>query len=131
MPNSTPAPQRLKDAVMHRIASEPARVETDAAGHLVAINPAFSGLCGFSFQEVAGKKPGSFLQGSRSDLAAVATLRAAVASGSSCTVELVNYHKDGHPYRVRIQLEPLRNRRGVLTGFRAEEKELPLQAEDR
>lgn len=131
MPNSTPAPKRLKSTLMQRIAAEPARVETDAEGRLVAINPAFSGLCGYSFAEVAGKKPGSFLQGSGTDPEAVASLRAAVAAGAPCSVELVNYHKDGHPYRVRILLEPVRNRRGSLTGFRAEEVEIPLQPENR
>lgn len=117
-----PASVRLR--VLSRISSEPARVTTDPEGRITAINPAFSGLCGFAFSEVCGKKPGSFLQGEATDPAAVDVIRQAVRSGSPCVSELVNYHKDGTAYRVRIEIEPLRDPAGTLTGFRATETKL-------
>jgi PAS domain-containing protein len=55
--------ERILDRVIGRIASEPARVRTDAHGHVTQINPAFSGLCGYTFEEIRGRKPGSLLQG--------------------------------------------------------------------
>lgn len=126
MPDRTPAPARLKEKVLQQIASEPARVETDPDGRLVAINPAFTVLCGYTFSEVVGRKPGSFLQGPDSERQAIQALRDAVKDGQPCETSLVNYHKDGHAYRVHIRMEPIRNEEGFLTGFRAIEWEVPM-----
>lgn len=126
MPDRTPAPVHLKAKVLERISAEPARVETDPHGGLVAINPAFTVLCGYTFPEIAGKKPGSFLQGKDSEQEAVLALREAIRKGLPCETSLVNYHKDGHAYRVHIQMEPIRDEKGDLTGFRAVEVEVPM-----
>jgi PAS domain S-box-containing protein len=125
MPDRTPAPVHLKEKLLRRIAAEPARVETDTRGGIVGINPAFTELCGYAFAEIAGRKPGSFLQGEKTEPAAVQTLREAIRDANSCEVEVFNYHKDGALYRVRIHLEPVRDADGALTGFRAEEREIP------
>lgn len=127
MPNRIPAPGHLKEKILQRIASEPARVETDSQGRLVAINPAFTALCGYAFSEVVGRKPGSFLQGKGSEREAVQALRDAIRQGEACETELVNYHKNGQAYRVRIQMEPIRNAQGELSGFRAIEVEVPMR----
>lgn len=126
MPDRTPAPAHLKAKVQERISAEPARVETDTQGCLVAINPAFTVLCGYTFPEVAGRKPGSMLQGKDSEAEAIQALREAIRKGVACETALVNYHKDGHAYRVHIQMEPIRNENGELTGFRAIEVEVPM-----
>lgn len=122
----SPAPEGLLARVLERIEAQPPRVETDAQGRVVAINPAFTLLCGYTFPEIRNRKPGSMLQGSDSDPNAVAQLRAAVAQAESCAVEIVNYHKDGSPYRVRIEMEPIHETNGTLSGFRATETKLPL-----
>ena len=113
--------EEARRRMMARIAGEPARVETDVQGAITAINPAFTALCGFSYEEVRGRKPGSFLQGPLTDQELVSTLRRSVAEGTPCVVELVNYHKDGSAYGVLIDLEPLRDEVGTLIGFRAVE----------
>ena len=92
----------------------------------MAINPAFTVLCGYTFPEVAGRKPGSMLQGKDSEAEAIQALREAIRKGVACETALVNYHKDGHAYRVHIQMEPIRNENGELTGFRAIEVEVPM-----
>lgn len=121
---TVPPPATLRARVLDRIEAEPPRVETDAEGHIVAINPAFTGLCGYSFSEIRGKKPGSILQGPKTDPAQVAVVRQAVRQGEPCMVRLVNYHKNGVPYEVDISIEPIRNKDGELTGFRAVEHKL-------
>lgn len=123
---TSPAPEGLLERVLERIDAEPPKVETDAEGLVVAINPAFVELCGYTFQEVRGRKPGGMLQGVDSDPQAVAELRNAIAQVKSCEVEIINYHKDGSPYRVRIEMEPIREADGTLSGFRATETKLPL-----
>jgi len=119
-----PAPAALQARLAARIDQEPAHVSTDSEGRITAINPAFSGLCGFSFSEICGKKPGAFLQGPESDPSAVDTIRQAVRNQEPCIVELVNYHKDGSPYRVCIEVQPVRDTVGRLTGFAATETRL-------
>ena len=126
MNHSDVAPSGLKDRVLSRVLNEPCRVETDVWGGVVSVNPAFTALCGYSFDEIVGRKPGSFLQGAESDPVTVEILRSAVAQAESCDVEMINYHKNGSPYRVRIVTEPLRDISGTLTGFRAVEFQLPL-----
>ncbi len=122
--DSVPAPEAVKRHVLQRIDQEPARVETDLKGKIQAINPAFSGLCGYSFQEVKGRKPGTFLQGADTDPAAVQALRDAIAALCPVEVTLTNYHKDGSPYDVWISITPRVDADGKVVGFSAIEKKL-------
>lgn len=111
----------LKDRVLNAVEARPARVVTDALGHIAEINPAFTRMCGFSFAELKGKKPGHVLQGPKSDPATIQILRDAVRNQTACEVEMANYHKDGSVYWVSIRIEPIKNSAGVCTGFEAVE----------
>lgn len=117
---------KLRGQLLKKIDTEPARVTTDRYGLVTAINPAFSALCGYSFDEVKGRKPGALLQGKDTDPHGVEALRNAVSEEKPCSQILINYHKDGSPYRVKIDIEPIRNERLEVIGFRAEEVKLPL-----
>jgi PAS domain S-box-containing protein len=121
---STTAAERIFEAVLDRITQEPARVRTDANGHVVDINPAFSGLCGYTFEEIRGRKPGSLLQGSETTEDSILALRNAIRSRQSCSMEMVNYHKNQTTYRVQIDLSPRFNLLGELEGFEALERKL-------
>jgi PAS domain S-box-containing protein len=112
----------LLEDLLEWIEAEPARVVTDADGRVVRINPSFSQLCGFSFPEISGKKPGSLLQGPATTAESIEVLREAIRAKKSCQVEMVNYHKDKTPYNVRIELEPLSDTRGNHIGFQATEQ---------
>lgn len=121
-----PPPSALREQLLRRIQEEPARVETDREGRVIAVNPAFTSLCGYGFATLCGAKPGHLLQGPDSDPSAVALLREAVRRGIPCSTELINYHKDGSPYRVHIDLQPIHGESGSVTGFRATEIKIPL-----
>lgn len=112
------------DKLQHRIASEPARVQTDPHGHITSVNPAFIQLCGHNFEDLKGRKPGSILQGPESSRESIEILREAIRHQTSCVTEIVNYHKNQTPYRVRINLRPLFSESGELTGYEAEERQL-------
>jgi PAS domain S-box-containing protein len=114
----------LRHRLLERIENEPARVTTDPNGLIETINPAFTRLCGYRLEELRGRKPGHLLQGAATDPAAVETLRRAVREGIPCEVTLVNYHKNGSPYRVHIAIQPIRNANGHLLGFAAAEREI-------
>ena len=97
---------------------------TDAAGLVQWVNPAFTLMCGFTLDELRGRKPGALLQGELTDPASVARLRQAIQAGAPCREELINYHKDGHPYWVAIAVNPILGPDGAPRGFMAIESEL-------
>jgi PAS domain S-box-containing protein len=118
------AADRIFQNLLCRISNEPARVQTDADGRVVEINPSFSELCGYTFEEIRGRKPGSLLQGPETTPQSVLALRNAIRSRQGCTVEMVNYHKNQTTYRVQIELTPQFNALGELEGFEAVERKL-------
>ena len=92
-------------------------VITDAQSKTIWVNEAFTQMSGYNIQELLGRNAESLLQGPQTDLAAEARMRMAVAGGRSCTEEIVNHHKDGHPYWVRVMLNPVSSPDGVVRGF--------------
>jgi hypothetical protein len=57
------------------------------------------------------------MQGPNTDPAAVSKIRNSLAQGTECTVQLLNYRKDGTPFWNRLSITPLRNRRGEITHY--------------
>lgn len=118
----------LKHRVM--VSTEPAAamVVTDANSGIVAISRGFSELCGFTLEEIQGRKPSSFLHGEKTQLEEVAKIRAALRANSGCVAELWNYHKCGTPYFVKIEIEPVFDASGVVEGYYALETKLASEA---
>lgn len=105
-------PVNLKERILAAAAATPqvgpdALVVTDPAGCIVWINAAFTGMCGYSLDELRGKKPGHILQGRDTDVATVARIRSAVAERRACREQVVNYHKDGSAYRADVRIAPI------------------------
>jgi two-component system, chemotaxis family, response regulator Rcp1 len=101
-----------------------ALVLTDAQSNTLWVNEAFTRMCGYDIRELLGRNAESLLQGPKTYQAAEARMRRAVAGGRSCTEEIVNYHKDGHPYWVRLMINPLSGPDGVVRGFLAVEQQM-------
>jgi PAS domain S-box-containing protein len=93
----------------------------DREGHALWANPAFVSMCGHELEEIVGRKPGPLLQGPDTSPVAAAELSRAVQESRSCRVSLVNYHKSGRPYLVRIYLHPVRDLYGEVRFFCAVE----------
>jgi PAS domain S-box-containing protein len=83
---------------------------------IVYANEGFERLTGYGVEEVLGRNC-RFLQGSGTDPAAVESLREAVRHGRACTVEILNYRKDGTPFWNRLAITPVRDADGELTNF--------------
>jgi PAS domain S-box-containing protein len=97
---------------------------TDPQGRIEWANAGFTRVTGYALAEVAGRKPGSFLQGPETDPATVATVRAAVAAGEGVRTEIRNYGKDGRPYWLAMDIQPIRDPAGRITNFVAIESDV-------
>jgi PAS domain S-box-containing protein len=114
----------LRARVFAAVEPVEARVVTDLSGAIASISKPFTDLCGYSFEEVRGRKPGSFLQGPGTDPCAVQALRDGIQSGETFEVELLNYHKSGSPYWVSIRIQPILSSQGVIEGYEALERRI-------
>ena len=83
---------------------------------LVYINAGFERLTGYSARSMLGKNC-RFLQGSHTDPEARNEIRRALKERRECTVEILNYRKDGMPFWNRLSITPVRDSSGQVTHF--------------
>ncbi|BBO33390.1 PAS domain S-box protein [Lacipirellula parvula] len=92
-------------------------VITDPRSHdnpIIYANPGFEAITGYQSTEVLGRNC-RFLQGPDTDPSATEELRHAVAAGIPCTVELLNYRKDGAMFWNAVTLSPVFDDKEQLT----------------
>ncbi|MBI3886245.1 MAG: CHASE domain-containing protein [Opitutae bacterium] len=99
-------------------------IMADALGRIEWVNAAFTRITGYPLGEVKGRVPGSFLQGPDTDPATVATMREGLRTGRGFRVEILNYAKDRRPFWLEIEVQPLRDGCGELSGFMAIENDI-------
>ena len=99
----------------------------DTQGRVEWVNEGFTRMTGYTLEEMKGQKPGHVLQGEKTDRVTVARVNQALRAGESVTAELVNYTKSGDEFVVRVEIEPLRDSAGALTGFMAIEADVTAQ----
>ncbi len=83
---------------------------------IVAVNAAFCALTGYAKEEILGRNC-RFLAGRDTEAEAQAVLRAAVAEARPVLAELLNYKKDGTPFRNAVMLAPVRDSEGSVAFF--------------
>ncbi|GAC1578205.1 MAG: hypothetical protein NVS3B20_09420 [Polyangiales bacterium] len=83
---------------------------------IVYASPGFARLTGYECREVVDRNC-RFLQGAGTDAEAVAEIRDAIRAGSSVTVELLNFRKDGTPFWNNCAISPVRDAAGAVTNF--------------
>jgi PAS domain S-box-containing protein len=124
----------LKDRVLGAIANRPQQtthetlVVSTPEGLVHWVSPAFSKMCGYSLDELRGKKLGPILQGVKTDRATAERLRTAVQAKRACQETILNYHKNGTPYWVEIAITPIADDVGVPLWLVARERELNTPA---
>ncbi len=99
-------------------------VITDLDGKIKWFNNGFRRITGYELEEMKNQKPGELLQGVNTDPEVVERIRQALASNQRFEEDIINYRKDGSPYWVRINCEPLREEGGQITGYIAVETEV-------
>ncbi len=83
---------------------------------IVFASEGFMDFTGYSVDEILGRNC-RFLQGPKTDRAAVAKIRQAIEQGEECTVRLLNYTKTGKEFWNMFTLAPVRDDQGVVRFF--------------
>ena len=128
-PHSRPS-TGLKDRITRAISAKPQTQTPEAMamsgpdGRVQWINPAFSAMCGYSLDELRGKKLGPILQGANTDRAAAERMGQAVKNYRPCNETILNYHKSGTPYWVEVAITPILDDAGQPLWLVAREREL-------
>ena len=99
-------------------------VMCDPDGLVQWINPTFSAMCGYTLEELRGKKLGPILQGAGTDRETAERMRRAVHEYRSCSETILNYHKNGTAYLVEVAITPILDDAGQLLWLVAREREL-------
>jgi PAS domain S-box-containing protein len=88
------------------------------------INPAFSAMCGYTLEELRGKKLGPILQGEKTDRETAERLRRVVHGFRPCREVILNYRKNGESYLAEVAIIPILDGDGQPLWLAAREREL-------
>lgn len=124
----------LKERIAGLVADRPEHFVAEALvmsgpdGLVKWVNPEFSAMCGYSLEELRGKKLGPILQGAETDRETAERMRRAVHACEPCHETILNYHKNGTPYRVEVAITPVFDDAGQPLWMIAREHELTDRA---
>jgi PAS domain S-box-containing protein len=97
----------------------------DGEGKIEWVNPAFTRITGYSLDEVRGKKPGDFLPGPLTDRNVSEFMGNRIREGNGFKdVEILNYTREGIPYWISIEVQPIHDKKGKAVQFIAIESDI-------
>ena len=89
---------------------------TQNGNPIIYANSGFLRITGYELDQVLGRNC-SFLQGPETDQNTIETIRQALRTKTSCTVELLNYTVDGRPFWNKLSITPIKNEGGQTTHY--------------
>jgi PAS domain S-box-containing protein len=104
-------------------------VIADKQGNIEWVNKSFESMTGYTFEEMRGKKPGHMLQGEDTDKETIAYLKSQIYHGEPFICEILNYHKSGRPYWLRIQGQSLKDKDNQVIKYFAIEEDITAEKE--
>ena len=110
--NRHPVLESIRFSPIATVVSDP----TQADNPLIAVNDAFCALTGYSAAESIGRNC-RFLRGPDTENSQTEKLRSAVYGQRPALAELINYRKDGSPFRNAVMIAPLFDDEGKLELF--------------
>ena len=96
---------------------------------IIACNQAFIELTGYSTEEIIGRNC-RFLRGVGTEADLSDQLRVGIAGKVPVMVEILNYKKDGTPFRNAVMVAPIFDGDGELEYFLGSQVELPAGADE-
>jgi len=98
---------------------------SDPAQRIEWVNGSFTRVSGYALAEVIGRSASELLRGPATDPLTATRVDEAMRAGVGVRgVEILNYAKDGTPYWVEIDMQPVFNVHGALTNFVSIESEI-------
>jgi PAS domain S-box-containing protein len=91
-------------------------VITDVAGNIQFVNPKFSQITGYSFEEALGKNP-RILKSGMLKPDDYKSLWHAISNGETWRGTFLNISKTGREFWEKATLSPIRNEEGVITNY--------------
>jgi len=95
---------------------------------IVYASAGFERITGYNTHEVLGENC-RFLQGKDTDTDTIETLKRAITARQGCSVEILNYRKDGTPFWNALSLDPVRNDAGELEHYVAVQNDITHRRE--
>ena len=92
-------------------------IVTDADNRITWVNEGFTRITGYSAEEAVGHPPGHLLQGSATERSSVWFMAEKRRNGEHFECELVNYKKDGTPFWMKMQAQPIYDETGKLVRY--------------
>jgi PAS domain S-box-containing protein len=89
----------------------------DSTGRIEWVNDGFTRLTGYTLAEVVGRRGREFLSGPESDHDVGKAIGEAVRRGEPYSAEIVNYRKDGQPFWVTVEGQPVQDSRGEIVHY--------------
>jgi diguanylate cyclase (GGDEF)-like protein/PAS domain S-box-containing protein len=90
---------------------------------IIYVNPAFTRLTGYTFDEVVGRTP-RILQGPGTSRVTRDLIRQGLQAGQPVHEKILNYVKSGAPYWLDLRIVPLHDSSGAITQFAAIERDV-------
>ena len=111
----TEAEMRKLSHVASRISD--AVIITGANGQVEWVNDGFIRQSGYQLKDIIGKRPGSLLQGPKSDPTTVAFMHAQLEAGKGFRVQLINYTKQNRQYWIQLEVQPVYDTEHQLSNY--------------
>ena len=111
----TEAEMRKLSHVASRISD--AVIITSADGQVEWVNDGFIRQSGYQLKDIYGKRPGSLLQGPKSDPTTVAFMHAQLEAGKGFRVQLINYTKQKRQYWIQLEVQPVYDTEHRLSNY--------------
>ncbi len=89
----------------------------DAEWRIEWVNESFERFFGYRADEVRGRRPSEIFEGPETNRGTVAAIAAAAAKGEPYRGEILNYTKDKTARWVELEMQPLKDKGGRVTGF--------------
>lgn len=99
-------------------------VITDKQRRITWVNEGFTRICGYTLDEVRGRVPGHLLQTENTNPASIRFMRGELGRARGFRAEVCNRSKDGRDYWVDVDVQPLHDALGQLSGFMAVETDI-------
>ena len=98
--------------------SRSAYIITDTEGRIEYVNPTFSNVTGYTFEEVLGRNP-RMLRSGETDISTHMNLWRTIAGGGVWRGELCNTRKNGELFWEYLIISPIKNEKGEIEHFLA------------